>query len=112
MKLIFIGDFLALANIISYDDGNENQEIDINGLRPELPDNRHQHHLTSGSRRYGPSMYGNNRFSRYLRFATGRRHRRQQQVREIQDDEHQERRSDVSGTVSPHIPQEADGAYH
>lgn len=98
--------------MISYDDENESQEIDINGLRPELTDNRHQHHPTSGSRRYGPSMYQNNRFSRYLRFATGRRHQRQQQVRDIQDDEHQESRSDVSSTVSPHIPQGADGAYH
>jgi len=111
-KLIFIGDFLALANMISYDDENESQEIDTNGLRPELPDNRHQHHLTSGSRRHGPSMYGSNRFSRYLRFATGRRHQRLQQVRENQDDEHQESRSDVLSTVSPHIPQGADEAYH
>ncbi|KAF5355038.1 hypothetical protein D9756_005300 [Leucocoprinus leucothites] len=96
-------DFLALASIISHDDERENQEFGTDGLYPDNSDHRHQY-STSGSRRHGLaiSMHGNNRFSRYLRFATGRRDQRQQRERDDQDSQHEESQPDQpEGTPSP-----------
>ncbi|KAF9447498.1 hypothetical protein P691DRAFT_646978, partial [Macrolepiota fuliginosa MF-IS2] len=83
-------DFLALESILSHGDERESQELGIDGLYPDNPDRDLRHHQGLGSRRSAltASTYGlNNRFSRYLRFASGRRQRHQQQEQEWQQEQ-------------------------
>jgi hypothetical protein len=104
--------------MISHDDERESQELGIDGLYPDNPERESRHqHITPGSRRSGltVSMYGHNRFSRYLRFATFRRHRRQQRG---QDPEHDQEEASLQdqhegiNAVPPQVIDSAGGLYH
>jgi hypothetical protein len=74
---------MALADMISYEDDRESQEF---GFEPETPgEDRYYHQMLSPQQ--STTSPGSNRFSRYLHFASGRRHRRQRREEgaQIQD---------------------------
>ncbi|EKM80980.1 hypothetical protein AGABI1DRAFT_119517 [Agaricus bisporus var. burnettii JB137-S8] len=71
-------DFMALADMMSYEDDRESQGLGIDGFEPDSPDEDRRLYHQSLSPQRSASSPGSSRFSRYLHFASGRRNRRQQ----------------------------------